>query len=108
MESYYLSDIEAEKLIQFNTDPIMREAVRKILLAGVYLNGVLEPGKPGMPKRNFALALAFREGMTNEMLGQDLRAAAEGIRTIETAFDKIAEYVPVAKKSNEKKGNKAV
>lgn len=92
----YLSDIEKAELNKFATNKVMFEAVKKVLLAGIYQNGVLKAGEKAEPLKNFALGLAFKPGISNEMLGADLRACAEGINTVELGFKKICEIsVPV-------------
>ena len=79
----------------------MAEAVRKVLLAPVYTNGVLVPGTPADPLKNFALTLSMEmenEKMggvvPNEVLGADLRAATKAVRMIEMGFKKLKDYVP--------------
>ncbi len=75
----------------------MREAVRKVLLAGIYNQGVLKPGYPAEVASNFALALVFNNAkgeISNELLGQDLKASAMGIRLVDTAFKRMAGMLP--------------
>lgn len=94
IKSPFLSDIEHERIVSFYNDAVMREAVRKVILAGVYNNGVLKPGEPADPTKNFALSLAFAKGdYSNEDLGADLRAVAEGIRAVEQGFNELSKYV---------------
>jgi len=88
----YLSDIEKEAIVTFYGNAVMREAVKKVLLFDVYNNGVLKPGEEAMPTRNFMLGLYFNnqgQEVSNEALGAELRAAAEGISTVENAFNKM-------------------
>lgn len=88
-----LSDLEQAKLDQFVTDDVMREAVKKVLLAGIYGNGALEKGKPADPLRNFLIGYAFNKpDISNDQIGADLRAAVSGINTLETAFSNMAKY----------------
>lgn len=87
----FLSEIEKDKLALFIQDDYMREAVKKCLLAGLYYNGTLRKDEPGDPLRNAALSLVsgvFQGGekLTNEQLGEDLRALWSGINTLESAF----------------------
>lgn len=98
MEKTYseiLSDIEKAKIIAFNNDVILREAVRKVLLAGIYDNGTLKAGEPADPTKNFALRKVFRTWIkdipvTNEELGEELRASAMGIQLLEAGFDELS------------------
>jgi hypothetical protein len=87
----YLSDEEMALIDQFVKNNKMCEAVRKVLLAGIYYNGTLEKGQRAIPTKNFALGLYFstKGDISNEMIGQDLRACAEGITVVENAFNKL-------------------
>lgn len=87
-----MSDIERQKLIQFNKDPILKEAVRKVLLAEIYERGTLRADIKSEPTKNFALALAFDPKYTNEQLGEDLKAAANGLSLLERGFTRLEEY----------------
>lgn len=100
-----MNDIEKDKLIAFNEDRIMFEAVKKYLL--VYLaQGVATPGKPLVGNVNYALQLAWdRQGgvmsdagkvvaftpRTDAELGADLRALARGVNIIESGFRELAD-----------------
>lgn len=102
----YLSDLERELVEAFFSNETQREAVRKVLLAGVYSNGTLKVGEKANPTRNWALALALNadyDKISNETLGANLRAVSEGIRVVELAFDelsKIHKDDKITKKSN--------
>lgn len=87
----YLTDAEIEKVEAFCGDATMREAVRKVLLTGLYVNGTVRQGYKPSPLQNFALALAFDPRVSNEELGADLRASAAGINLLENAFKQIDE-----------------
>lgn len=89
----FLDDLEKEKIQQFYDDEIMREAVRKVLLAGLYENGVLKKGKKAQPLFNFALGFVSNRGeLSNEQVGAQLRSAWEGINALELAFSNLAKY----------------
>lgn len=95
----FLEKDEIEKVIQFAEDKRMFYAVKKVLLKTVYDNGVLKKGKDHNPLRNAALAPLFMaqnlgQTISDEELGRELRALAEGVRTVATGFDKIAELSP--------------
>jgi hypothetical protein len=91
-----LNDVEkaaVQKFIEFET---MREAVKKVLLAALYENGTLKPGIPADPTRNASFAIvANQSGASNEQIGAELRAMWEGVRIVENAFNKMAEYKKV-------------
>lgn len=90
----YLSDEEKEKIVRFNEDTKLVEAVRKVMLAGLYKAGTLREGLGADPLKNGALTLAFatlnvRAALTDEQLGQDIRALAHGLNALETAFQEL-------------------
>lgn len=83
-----------ELLTQFNANPRMKEAVKQVLLAGIYENGVIKEGEMHNPMMNWAMSLVFSgdDRINNEQLGAKLSALAEGLRFVESAFDKIGDY----------------
>lgn len=85
------SDLEKSKLSIIAGDPVMFEALKKHLLAGIYQNGTLKPNEKAEPTRNFALRFDL-DGKSNQELGEDLRAVVEGIRMIEVAFKELSSY----------------
>jgi hypothetical protein len=90
----FLDDNERNKLTQFWDDEVMREAVRKVLLAGLYQNGTLrEKSKPN-PLYNGAFSLVANEGrkVSNEQIGEDLRTLWQGLNALEHAFSNISKY----------------
>lgn len=103
----YLSDAERAKVASFMADERMVEAVKKVLLAGIYYNGTLKPDQKADPLKNAALGLAFNPSFTNEQLGADLRAFAQGIESVENGFKKLGEIAgsmtasPVKPETNE-------
>ena len=90
------NDKKKELLAQFVSNTEMVEAVKEELLKGVIEQGVFVEGKEFNANENWALALYFNkdENTSNDQLGADLRAAAEGIRFVESAFKKIESYKP--------------
>lgn len=101
----YLSDSEQQKIASFMRDTKMVDAVKKVILAGIYFNGTLKPDVKANPLKNFALSLAFDPKIDNEALGADLRATAQGISFVEKGFGelgKIAELASVPKAKKEK------
>ena len=102
-----LNSIELYSIIKFNDDRIMSQAVKKYLLAHLYQNGVITPGKPHNPVINWACSAAFGaisppgDGhgrintnyapKTDAELGADLRATAKGIQIIEIGFKELSE-----------------
>jgi hypothetical protein len=93
---YELTDLEKSKVIQFNSDPEMVEAVRKVLLASLYSNGTLRQGVPANSLTNSAFALASLAAsgqgvISNEELGQDLRGLFHGIKALELGLKHLSE-----------------
>lgn len=88
-----LSDLEKKKVQQFYDDDVMREAVKKVLLVGIYDNGSLKKGQHADPRRNFILSLANpEESLPDDILGQRVRAAWEGVNALESGFSVLADF----------------
>jgi len=89
----YLTDLELEKIEALCKDEVMYEAVRKVLLAQVYYSGALKKGEKLEPKNQAynLLATAYQAGnqVSNELLGQELRAQYEGVNMVEQAFAQL-------------------
>lgn len=90
----FLNDVEKDTLQQIADNPTAVNALKKLILADVYFKGTLEAGKAPDPTRNAALSIALACGSgqavrTNEELGQDLRAFAEGVRIVEGGFGRL-------------------
>ena len=91
----HLTDTEKSKIMAFNADPILVEAIRKVMLASIYSNGTLKKGYDSDPLKNGALTLAFvalqgRGTVSNEDLGADLRGLAQGVMLLETGFNELS------------------
>lgn len=88
----YLTEIEKDKVIAFNEDVVMREAVKKVMLETIYRIGVLEPGVPA-DGRNWAFNLAGLNDMAmdDEKVGALLKATAKGIGALEDGFKRLSE-----------------
>ena len=85
----FLNDAEISKLKAFANDKGMVEAVKKVLLNGIYENGTLKPGAKANPTRNFALQFNIGSEISNERLGEVLRANTQGISLVELGFKEI-------------------
>jgi len=104
----YLSDVEKSQIEKFVGNVKMFEAVRKVLLAGIYENGVLKADQPHDASKNFALTQVFTalingHPISDEDIGQNIRAQAAGIRLIETGFKKLSDLKEVADAETEAK-----
>jgi hypothetical protein len=107
MQTEILNDVEQAAVQGFYQNEGMRESVKKVLLAAIYSNGTLKKGVSADPTRNAVFSLvANKPEVTNEQLGSDLRATWEGVRMVENAFNKMAEYQRKVE-DNKTKQNKA-
>lgn len=97
-EITYLNQTEKEQIQQFLENKVLYEAVRKVILSGVYEDGKLEEGKGADVLKNFVLArFTTPNGMTppsvsiddDKIIGQKLRAIIDGISMVETGFQKL-------------------
>ena len=89
----FLNDLEIAKIESFCKDTDMYEAVKKVLFAVIYNDGVVSKDKK-LNQRNGAFGLiagAMSEGkeISDEVLGQSLRAKFEGVHTVLDGFDKL-------------------
>lgn len=107
----FLSDIERAKIAEkLNSDEVLVNAIKKVLLWGVYGQGVLEKDKAPMPMKNAALGLVGQTQngvISNEDLGADLRALFEGAKMVEMGFGKLAE-IKSKQEGDEPVGNIAI
>lgn len=89
----FLSDQEKAKIVQFNEDEVMKEAVRKVMLKAMYTQGTLRKDMESNPLNNGALNLAFAALRGNDIsdanLGADLRGLASGINLLESGFAEL-------------------
>lgn len=89
-----LTDLEVSKIEQFCKDEAMFEAVRKILLAGLYTHGTVQKDFTPDPLVNGAfslVSLAMNNPVPDEILGQQLRAQWAGVNALKNALDKMKE-----------------
>ena len=89
----FLTDQEKAKIVQFNEDEVMKEAVRKVFLKVMYSQGTLRKDMPSDPLNNGALGLAFQSirwsALSDEQLGADLRGLSHGINLLESGFQEL-------------------
>lgn len=88
-----LNDLEVSKIEQFCKDVDMYNAVKKVLFAVIYSDGVVSP-KDKLNAKNGAFGLianAYSQGqvITNEELGAGLRAKFEGVHTVLDGFENL-------------------
>lgn len=105
----FLNELERAAIISFNSNPVMVEAVKKVLLSTVYHQGVMKPGVQSASMTNWALHIVqeARDGENSDaVIGQRLRASAEGLNFVEAGFMKLREIKAEEKK--EKPAHKAL
>lgn len=81
--------VEIQKIIE---SPVLKEALRKILLFGIYYNGTLKAGENPDPLINFYLNRANNMDISDEQLGHDARVSAEAIFLLEDGFKQIDKF----------------
>jgi len=105
-----MSELEKDAIMLFSRNPIMVEAVRKVLLAGLYSNGTMRAGIPSEPTRNMAFSLVANTNAeySNEQIGADLRALWAGINAVEAGFNEIKRLAKVEQPPEPKEPNRAL
>lgn len=93
---------EKIEIQKFVGNEVMVQAIKKVLLFPIYGEGVLVAGQAvGDPAMNFALSKCLQSiqvdpKITDEMLGQNLRADTQGLRYIELGFKELEKFKTVA------------
>jgi len=110
----YLTDLEVSAIERFNADPVLADAVHKVILNTVYNQGVIKKGKKldqsSTSKMNSAFVLASvacsgQSVVDDEALGRDLRALWRGIQLVNTGFNELAKIKKVVEKKEEDTNN---
>jgi len=96
MQIEFLTDLEVLEIEKFNANPVLVDAVKKVIFAFVNERGVAKKGKKaGNIMYNGALGLVSqastgKTAISNEELGQDLRAYYHAIGLLENGFQELA------------------
>lgn len=88
----YLTDLEKAKIEAFCNDKEMFEAVRKVMLQGIYTHGTvgLEHTPDPLVNGAFALAsLSVGNPIPNEQLGEHIRGMWAGVNALKNAMDTL-------------------
>jgi len=91
-ENIQLTDLQISKIESFCKDEEMFNAVRKVLLAGIYTHGTIQREYIPDPLINGALSLVHlstANPVTDEILGQHIRGVWEGINALKNALDRL-------------------
>lgn len=107
----YLTEGEILKIEKFNQDPELVEAVRKVLLQGLYSHGVIEKGKKHNPLQNGALSLvslSTKNPLPDEQLGAHIRGIWAGLNALENAFEDLVSIKSAKDNSGDEPVNEAI
>ena len=88
----YLTELQIAKIETFCADTEMYEAVRQVLLSGLYTHGVPKKGKKHNPLINGAFALVSLAGenpIPDVELGAHIRGQWFGINALQNAFNQL-------------------
>lgn len=88
----FLTDFQKTKIEAFCADTEMYEAVKKVLLAGIYEHGTLPQGRTPDPLQNAAFhlaALSVENPIPDEQIGAHVRAQFAGINALVVAFNRL-------------------
>ena len=90
----FLTDKEKDKIIKFNQDTELVDAVKKVMLKAIYTQGTLRKDVKPNPLNNAALATVFAtingSVISDEQLGADLRGFAHDLNLPESGFQELA------------------
>lgn len=85
----YLTELEIDKIENFCKDEVLFNAVKKVILQGLYTHGTVQKGLNINPLQNGAFALAsvaMNNPIPDEMLGQHIRSMWSGLNALENAY----------------------
>jgi hypothetical protein len=88
----FLSDLQKGKIEAFCADREMYEAVRKVLLSGLYESGTLPLGRTPDPLQNAAFhlaSLAIENPIPDEQIGAQVRAMFAGLNALAVAYNRL-------------------
>lgn len=90
-----LSDQEKQSIEAFCNNEVMYNAVKKVILSGIYEQGTLKEDEKPNPLENAAFHLAslsVKNPIPDEMLGQHIRGMFAGINSLELGFNKLKTF----------------
>jgi|ERR1035437_965881 hypothetical protein len=111
MTPSYLSEKEIADIEAFCNNEKMFEAVRKVMLQGIYFHGVNVKGQKPDPLVNGAFSLVSlspQNPIPNEEIGAQLRAQWAGINALESSYNNLKKIKSNPKKSEEDNLNEAI
>lgn len=91
MNKEILTSEEISRVIMFNNDEQLKNAVKKIMLADIYNSGTV--GEGDVVTRNWVYGMIPQTGeVSNQSIGENLRAHIVGLSFLEEAFKKVESY----------------
>lgn len=93
----FLSEAELHAIERFLADETAVEAVRKVILSGVYFDGRLLEGKPADPLKNFILGAVTRPGdslLPDAEMGAKVKAIVNAVALVESGFKELEKCIP--------------
>ena len=94
----FLSEAEEVELRKIVKNDLLMTGLKKFLLQDIYGHGTLKEGKEADPLRNFAVSFLYdpvsgnEYNVSNQDLGERLRASLEGIRLVHTSFNRLEKF----------------
>lgn len=107
----FLTESEVLKVEQFCNDEVMFEAVKKVLLNGIYTQGTVQKGFKIDPLNNGALSLAAlstNNPIPDDVLGQHIRGVWAGLNALENAIKELKNIKTEVKGENVPTYNEAI
>jgi len=111
MTPSYLNENEIAQIEAFCKNEEMFEAVRKVMLQGIYFHGVNVKGQKSNPLVNGAFSLVSlspNNPIPNEEIGAQLRAQWAGINALESAVNNLKKIKSNSKEYDEDSENEAI
>lgn len=98
-----LTEIEKNYLGAFLENPEMVNAIEKVLTYSIYQMGVVKEGDAEMGESdvNWAYALVANPALSDEQVGRELKAKANGLSYLDDAFKQIKKFKVEKAESNE-------
>ena len=96
-----LNESESNAVVAFCANVVMYNAVKKVILHTITHQGTLTPGEPAEQK-NWVFGIGaglIGQAVTNEQLGEELKASLRGLGYLEDGFTKLKDVrVEIPKK----------
>jgi len=103
MNIEFLSPEELAKVIVFNKDDVLKEAVKKIVLHHCFYSELLKKGEPiGMDKHWVHSIVAGTRTADDATVGRMVRITAEASALLEEGFKELNSYESEVEQTNEK------